>query len=65
MCFSLYAWHGLFFFSNVFNLYSHPLLIGKLLYYYFFTFIISAFTYRYIEFGSEKDWKKLFLLKSA
>ncbi|HTB05670.1 MAG TPA: acyltransferase [Bacteroidia bacterium] len=62
MCFSLYAWHGLL--LEVVN-FSTPFSIVKLLGYYFFTFVISVFTYRYIEFGSIKDWKKIFLIESA
>jgi peptidoglycan/LPS O-acetylase OafA/YrhL len=60
MCFSLYAWHALV--ISVFNI-SLSFSIIKLICYYFFTFIISALTYRYIEFGSEKNWKKLFLFE--
>jgi peptidoglycan/LPS O-acetylase OafA/YrhL len=62
MCFSLYAWHGLL--LEVINI-AQPFSIIKLLGYYFFTFVISVFTYRYIEFGLVQDWKKIFLLESA
>ena len=58
MCFSLYSWHVLVF--RVFDVWQ-AFTIVKLISYYFFTFVLAALTYRYVEFGSEKDWKKLFV----
>jgi len=57
MCYSLYIWHGLAI-SNIITKYDAVHVIG----YFLMTFTLSAFTYRYIEFGREPNWKKLFLL---
>jgi peptidoglycan/LPS O-acetylase OafA/YrhL len=51
MCYSLYAWHG----------YAMPYLhdvfgVAGLL-------VVSALSYRFIEFGRQKDWRALFLLR--
>jgi peptidoglycan/LPS O-acetylase OafA/YrhL len=58
MCFSLYIWHYLLIPSIQLPL---PFVINCLVY-LLFTYILSAFTYRYIEFGHVKEYKKLFLL---
>ncbi len=60
MCFSLYVWHILF--MNSFKL-PIPVSLNYLLY-LVFTFVISALTYRYVEFSGVKEWRKLFLLES-
>ncbi|MEI6489531.1 MAG: acyltransferase [Bacteroidota bacterium] len=60
MCFSLYSWHILI--TRSFNFWN-GFTILKMISFYAFTFIISALSYRYIEFGSEKDWRKLFNIK--
>jgi len=64
MCFSLYVWHFIIL-QRFF--YTKDLLVNfsvfKLAVYLFFTFILSILSYRYIEFGSEKSLKKLFLLE--
>ncbi len=62
MCFSLYSWHTLMVWSFDF---WHGFSILKMISFYAFTFIISALSYRYIEFGSEKDWRKLFKIKPS
>ena len=56
MCFSLYSWHTLV--HTDISAYT----IINLLVRYLFIFIISAITYRYIEYGKERGWRKLFLL---
>jgi peptidoglycan/LPS O-acetylase OafA/YrhL len=58
MCFSLYIWHYLF--VSAIDL-SLPF-VYNYLFYLLFTYCLSAFTYRYIEFGGVKNYKKLFLL---
>jgi peptidoglycan/LPS O-acetylase OafA/YrhL len=40
-----------------------PVSLNYLLY-LVFTFVISALTYRYVEFSGVKEWRKLFLLES-
>jgi peptidoglycan/LPS O-acetylase OafA/YrhL len=61
MCYSLYLWH--FPLSSAIRL---PLPYGfNYVFYLLLTFTLSAFTYRYIEFRHENDWKKLFLIKKA
>ena len=55
MCYSLYIWHAMLMGSFLMS-YS----ITNYLLYITFTFIIAAFSYRYIEFGKEKSLTKLF-----
>lgn len=57
MCYSLYIWHGLAI-ANIVTRYDAVHIIG----YFAMTFTLAAFTYRYIEFGREPDWRKLFLI---
>jgi peptidoglycan/LPS O-acetylase OafA/YrhL len=58
MCYSLYVWHIMV---------QHRVWEGsptadpvRLLAYAALLALISALTYRYVEFGSERDWRKLF-----
>jgi peptidoglycan/LPS O-acetylase OafA/YrhL len=63
MCYSIYAWHGIIMnemippstssLSDTFRLLA-PFL--------FITLALSGLSYRYIEFGRERNWKALFLL---
>lgn len=55
MCFSLYLWHIPFLWVFGETLPEYIACFSLLL-------IFSALSYRYIEFGQEKDWRKLFLL---
>lgn len=60
MCFSLYLWHGVIAGSLLEGWEESGWAIGYLL---FTTAALSAFTYRYIEFGRIRDWRALFLLE--
>ena len=56
MCYSLYVWHGIA---------IAPLIQGvfetqEILYYLFWIYLLSALTYRYIEFGHVRDTRALF-----
>lgn len=55
MCFSLYVWHAVAFLK------LRPFVNSTLAYlvYITLTFVISWFTYRYIEFRSVQDWRQL------
>ncbi|MDJ1480383.1 acyltransferase [Cytophagaceae bacterium YF14B1] len=57
MCYSIYLWH---FLIHV-KIEGLPGSVNYLIY-AVIVFCISALTYRYIEFGSTKDYRKLFLL---
>jgi peptidoglycan/LPS O-acetylase OafA/YrhL len=66
MCYSIYAWHGIIMnemippstssLSDTFRLLA-PFL--------FITLALSGLSYRYIEFGRERNWKALFLVADA
>ncbi|MFT5716356.1 MAG: peptidoglycan/LPS O-acetylase OafA/YrhL [Oleiphilaceae bacterium] len=58
MCYSLYIWHGVAI-PNIISAYDFL----HLAMYFSLVFILSCFSYRYIEFGYKKDIKALFLLK--
>ena len=61
MCFSIYAWHGALIkplVSEEFNALDYPC-------YFIVVFGISALTYRFVEFGQEPSFRKLFLLKKG
>jgi len=60
MCFSIYVWHSLLLTSSYNWNFSNFWNIGA---YFIATFILGAISYRFIEFGSEKSAKKLFLLE--
>lgn len=55
MCFSLYVWHGVAFLK------LRPYIDSALAYlvYLALTFVISWFTYRYVEFRDVQDWRQL------
>ncbi|ENM5855999.1 acyltransferase, partial [Vibrio mimicus] len=55
MCYSLYLWHGVIvqeYATSVHSITSYPI-------YLLLTFVISWFTYRYIEFRGVENWRKL------
>jgi len=58
MCYSLYIWHGVA---------IRPLILeydaAQIIEYYCLVFILSGLSYRFIEFGHDPNWRKLFLLK--
>ena len=63
MCYSIYAWHGIM--MNEMMPPETSLLADTmrlLLPYLAVTFALSALSYRYIEFGRERNWKALFLI---
>ena len=57
MCYSLYVWHTLVIGPVIQDQYS----IERLALYTVMVFLISAFSYRYIEFGHTRDVRQLFL----
>lgn len=59
MCYSLYIWHLLALEPLTAGWQSHPV---HLVQYAAFLLGISILSYRYIEFGYERDWKKLFAI---
>ena len=61
MCFSIYVWHGVLIkqlVSDQFNLLDYP-------FYFVVLFVLSSLTYRFVEFGQEPSWKRLFLLEKG
>ena len=63
MCYSLYVWHGL---ASVSLLgFNHANLSFETVSLYFLILILTSIvSYRYVEFGHVKDWRRLFLLTS-
>ncbi len=59
MTYSLYVWHGVSLF--ILKDQRSPVMLGA---YFFLLLALSTLTYRYVEFRSVKDWRKLFLIKS-
>ncbi|HEY9774099.1 MAG TPA: acyltransferase [Planktothrix sp.] len=57
MCYSIYMWHLVMLQPLTDGWITHP---PRLLIYSVYLLIFSALSYRYIEFGSEKNWRKLF-----
>lgn len=54
MCYSIYTWHALGIASQM------PMLnIYRFVRYVFLLFVVSLFSYRYIEYGHEKDYRRL------
>ena len=56
MCFSIYVWHGVLIkplVSEQFNALDYP-------FYFIVVFVLSALTYRFVEFGTEPPFRKLF-----
>jgi peptidoglycan/LPS O-acetylase OafA/YrhL len=60
MCYSLYVWHGVAV-RKIISSYDIPHIVR----YFVLVFLLSALSYRYIEFGHRADTKRLFLLKSS
>ncbi len=60
MCFSIYSWHELFI-GRISTGYLYD--IPDFLAYLLLVFLTSSFTYRFIEFRKEENWKSLFFLK--
>ena len=66
MCYSVYAWHGIVMGAMIPP--STSMLadtIRLLAPYSFVTLMLSILSYRYIEFGRQKNWRALFLLPEA
>jgi len=57
MCYSIYIWHLVMVEPVLGQWQSHPI---RILNYALYLLAFSALSYRYIEFGAEKNWKKLF-----
>jgi peptidoglycan/LPS O-acetylase OafA/YrhL len=59
MCYSIYIWHGIA---------IKPLILEydamQIIEYYFLVLLLASLSYRFIEFGHEPNWRKLFLLES-
>jgi peptidoglycan/LPS O-acetylase OafA/YrhL len=60
MCYSIYIWHGILI---DFTEYEETWL--SLLKYLFFMLIVSAISYRYIEFARTRDWRELLPRKES
>lgn len=61
MCFSIYVWHGVLIkplVSETFNAFDYP-------FYFMAIFVLLALTYRFVEFGQEPSFRKLFLLEKV
>jgi peptidoglycan/LPS O-acetylase OafA/YrhL len=61
MCFSIYVWHGVLIkplISEQFNALDYP-------FYFVALFVLSSLTYRFVEFGQEPSFKKLYLLEKG
>lgn len=58
MCYSIYIWHGVA---------IRPLILEydatQIIFYYCIVLVLAALSYRFVEFGHEPNWKKLFLLE--
>jgi peptidoglycan/LPS O-acetylase OafA/YrhL len=61
MCFSLYCWHGLLITQDYVD---NPFYGSRIAEFWILLLILSAFTYKYIEFP-KADWRRLFLLKES
>jgi peptidoglycan/LPS O-acetylase OafA/YrhL len=66
MCYSVYAWHGIIMNemipASTSSLTDTLRLLAPFL---FVTLALSGLSYRYIEFGRERNWKALFLVADA
>jgi peptidoglycan/LPS O-acetylase OafA/YrhL len=66
MCYSIYAWHGIIMNEMIppstSSLSDTLRLLAPFL---FVTLALSGLSYRYIEFGRERNWKALFLVADA
>lgn len=58
MCYSLYIWHVLV--QDSIWPGGKPVIDARVVPYLLLLAVVSILSYRYIEFGSERDWRKLF-----
>jgi peptidoglycan/LPS O-acetylase OafA/YrhL len=61
MCFSIYVWHGVLIkplVSETFNALDYP-------FYFIVVFVLSALTYRFVEFRQDPSFRKLFLIEKG
>jgi peptidoglycan/LPS O-acetylase OafA/YrhL len=66
MCYSIYAWHGMIMNEMIPPATSSLTDTFRLLAPFLFVMLaLSVLSYRYIEFGRERNWKALFLLGDA
>jgi peptidoglycan/LPS O-acetylase OafA/YrhL len=66
MCYSIYAWHGLIMIVMIPPSTSSLTDTFRLLAPFLFVMLaLSGLSYRYIEFGRERNWKALFLVTDA
>jgi peptidoglycan/LPS O-acetylase OafA/YrhL len=66
MCYSIYAWHGIIMLEMIPpDTSSLKDTLRLSLPYLAVVLALSALSYRYIEFGHQRDWRALFLLRSA
>jgi peptidoglycan/LPS O-acetylase OafA/YrhL len=59
MCYSLYVWHGVLIPRIAMDA-EGSFTVGRLTAYFMFLLLLSALSYRYIEFGAVRDTRKLF-----
>jgi peptidoglycan/LPS O-acetylase OafA/YrhL len=66
MCYSIYAWHSIIMVEMIPPDTSRLQDMLRLSFPYLaITIVLSALSYRYIEFGHRRDWKSLFLLRNS
>ena len=66
MCYSIYAWHGIIMNEMIPPATSSLTHTLRLMVPFLFVMLaLSGLSYRYIEFGRERNWKALFLLRDA
>jgi peptidoglycan/LPS O-acetylase OafA/YrhL len=66
MCYSIYAWHGIIMNEMIPPATSSLTDTLRLLAPFLFVMLaLSCLSYRYIEFGRERNWKRLFLVADA
>ena len=58
MCFSIYLWHDLVLRRWYGS--GRDLSVESVLGVVAITYLLSAFTYRFVEFGHQRDWRVLF-----
>jgi peptidoglycan/LPS O-acetylase OafA/YrhL len=59
MCYSLYVWHGILIQRIAMDA-AGTYTLGRLTAYFMFLLLLSALSYRYIEFGAVRETRKLF-----
>lgn len=66
MCYSIYMWHLplLKLIAGDRALMSAPVFAGKIIAFLIVTFVVSALSYRFIEFPRIDNWRRLFLLNA-